>query len=52
MCVEMVVVVGNWVVAGAVLVGDSAVMGPVPVEIVVVVGRRVGMSLVVVREGE
>lgn len=49
---EMVAVVGNWVVAGAVFVGDSAVMGPVPVEMVVVAGRRVGMSLVVVREGE
>lgn len=52
MCVEMVAVVGNWVVADAVLVGDSVVMCPVPVDIVVVVGRREGMSLVVLREGE
>lgn len=50
MRVEMVAVVGNWVVAGAVFVGDSAVMGPVPMEMVVVVGRRIGMSLV--RESE
>lgn len=37
---------------GAVLVGDSAIMGPVPVEIVVVVCRREGISLVVARRGE
>lgn len=52
MCVEIVAVVGNWVVAGAALVGDSVVMGPVPVDMVVVVGRRVGLPLVMVRESE